>query len=135
MPHIFVTEDDPDIRTSIADVLAEEGYEVREFCNGEDTLRELKGGSRPCVLLLDLLMPEMGGQQLLDAIRCDPSLAQIAVVVITGAKAPAVDAEVLSKPFELGDLVAVVSRYCGHAGAKGRPSMPHPEPPDAVHGV
>src|SRR6266540_585417 len=103
MPHIFVTEEDPDIRTSIADVLAEEGYEVREFCNGEDTLRELKGGSRPCVLLLDLLMPEMGGQQLLDAIRCDPSLAQIAVVVITGAKAPAVDAEVLSKPFELGD--------------------------------
>src|SRR5690348_10184712 len=65
--HIYVAEDDSDVRTSIAEILREEGYDVREFSNGGETLRALKDGDRPCIVLMDLLMPEMSGQEFLAA--------------------------------------------------------------------
>ncbi|HKQ70881.1 MAG TPA: response regulator [Polyangiaceae bacterium] len=119
MSQVFVTEDDPDVRTSIAEILREEGYDVREFPNGEETLRALKAGGRPSVVLVDLLMPEMSGQEFVEALRSDPSLAGIAVVMITGARATFDDVEVLRKPFELEELVSAVERHCGGAA---RPS-------------
>jgi CheY-like chemotaxis protein len=112
MPHIFVAEDDPDVRTSIAEILREEGFEVFEFANGEEMLRELRTGVRPCVVLVDLLMPEMSGQEFVAELRSDPSLSKIPVVMITGAKTTVLDVEVLRKPFDLSDLIATVNRYC-----------------------
>jgi CheY-like chemotaxis protein len=114
MSYIFVAEDDPDVRTSIAEILRDEGHEVREFCNGEETLRELKLGRRPCLVLADLLMPEMSGQEFIEALRCDPSLSEIPVVVVTGAKTPVEGIEVLRKPFNLTELITTVDRHCRH---------------------
>lgn len=112
MSRIFVTEDDPDVRASIAEILREEGFDVDEFGNAQETLRALRGGERPCVVLMDLLMPEMNGQQFLDELRADPRLAGIDVVMVTGAKATPPGVDVLHKPFELADLVSTVKRHC-----------------------
>ena len=63
---------------------------------------------------MDLLMPEMNGEEFLAALREDAQLAAIPVVMITGARTDLPDAELLRKPFELSDLIATVARHCGH---------------------
>jgi CheY-like chemotaxis protein len=126
-PHIFVVEDDPDVRTSIAEILRDEGYDVGEFSNLDDTLGVLRSGARPCVILMDLLMPGMTGQEFLDTVRSDAALSQIHVVMITGARTPAPGIEVLRKPFDLSDLVGTVARYCAH-GRRDDRSSTDPDP-------
>ena len=76
MSRIFIVEDDPDVRMSIAEILSEEGYEVREFATASETLRELRAGVRPCVVLVDLLMPEMSGQEFLSELHRDSTLKE-----------------------------------------------------------
>jgi len=125
-PHIFVVEDDPDVRTSIAEILRDEGYEVGEFSNLDDTLRELQGGARPCVVLMDLLMQGMTGQEFLEVVRHDAALSEIPVVMITGARTPAPGIEVLRKPFDLSDLVGTVARHCVH-GCRDERSSTDPD--------
>ena len=112
MARIFVTEDDPDVRSTIAEILSQEGFDVQEFESAGETLRALQAGERPCVVLMDLLMPEMNGQEFLDALRADPRLAGIEVVMVTGARAAPPGVEILRKPFELEDLISTVKRYC-----------------------
>jgi CheY-like chemotaxis protein len=125
-PHIFVVEDDPDVRTSIAEILRDEGYDVGEYSNLDDTLVDLRGGARPCVVLMDLLMPGMTGQDFLAALRSDVALSEIPCVMITGARTPAPGIEVLHKPFDLVDLVETVARHCDHVGRTPRPGDPDP---------
>lgn len=123
-PHIFVAEDDADVRASIAEVLREEGYDVGEFSTLDDALTELRSGARPCLVLMDLLMPGMGGQEFLDVLSADVSLATIPVVMITGARTKAMGIEVLRKPFDLTDLIDVVARHCAHASTtRTRPTL------------
>jgi DNA-binding NtrC family response regulator len=130
--HIFIAEDDPDVRTSIAEILRDEGYEVGEFANLDDVLVELRGGARPCVVLTDYLMPGMNGQEFLETVRHESALSKIPVVVITGSRAVTAEVEVLRKPFDLCDLVAVVARHCEHASRAERgPSEPAPHSPVA----
>jgi CheY-like chemotaxis protein len=112
MSRIFVTEDDPDVRASTAEILREEGFEVEEFESAEETLRALRAGERPCVVLMDLLMPEMNGHEFLNVMRADPRLAGIDVVLVTGARAAVPGVDVLRKPFDLEDLISTVKRYC-----------------------
>ena len=61
---ILVVDDDPDIRDSLREVLEDEGYEVACVGNGREALDHLKTANpRPCVILLDLMMPVMDGWQ------------------------------------------------------------------------
>ena len=61
---ILVVDDDPDIRDSLREVLEDEGYDVSCVGNGREALDHLKAASpRPCVILLDLMMPVMDGWQ------------------------------------------------------------------------
>jgi CheY-like chemotaxis protein len=120
MPHIYVAEDDPDVRSSIAEILSDEGYEVREFSTLDEVMMELRRGARPCVVLMDFFLPGMSGQEFLDEMRADLGLSDIPLVMITGAKTEATEIEVLRKPFDVVDLVVAVSRYCGHAKARER---------------
>lgn len=119
MPHILVVEDDVDIRSSIAEILRDEGYDVGECENGQIVLEMLRAPLReqllPCLLLVDLLMPGISGEQLASELRADAELAAIPVVMITGAAVRIPSAEVLRKPFELADLLGAVARHCPHA--------------------
>jgi CheY-like chemotaxis protein len=93
-----------------------EGYAVVGVEHGEAALRHLGTGARPCVILLDLMMPVMDGWTFRQEILKDQDLATIPLVVMTAVtqKAAATFASeaVLYKPLRIDVLVAVVQEHC-----------------------
>lgn len=112
---ILVVDDDPDIRDSLREVLEDEGYEVASVGNGQEALDHLKAASpRPCVILLDLMMPVMDGWQFRREQKLDPEIADIPLIVITatGNRPVLIDAaELVMKPLDLRRLFEAVERY------------------------
>src|SRR5215471_6101727 len=114
---ILVVDDDPDIRESLREVLEDEGYAVSCVGNGREALDYLKTPSspRPCVILLDLMMPVMDGWQFRREQKQDPTIADIPLVVITatGKRPVLIDAaELVMKPLDLARLFEAIERYC-----------------------
>jgi CheY-like chemotaxis protein len=120
-PHklVLVVDDDPDVRESLQHVLGIHGHPVATAADGAEAMELLRRlRRRPCVILLDLMMPGMNGFEMRAELEADPDLAQIPVVVITGAgvlveeRASSLPNEVLRKPFELKALLSTVRRFC-----------------------
>ena len=113
---VLIVDDDPDIRDSLREVLEDEGYEVATVANGREALDHLKASNpRPCVILLDLMMPVMDGWQFRKEQKQDPEIAGIPLVVITatGKRPVLIDAaELVMKPLDLERLLQAVERYC-----------------------
>jgi CheY-like chemotaxis protein len=114
--HILVVEDDRDLREGLCEALRLEGYEVVCVEHGEAALRHLRTGVRPCVILLDLMMPVMDGWTFRQEILKDQALAAIPVVVMTAAS-PAqaksvVSAAVLYKPLQMDTVVELLQVHC-----------------------
>ncbi len=114
---IVVVDDDNDLRETLGELLAEEGYDARCFENGRaamDFLRGTDDGDRPSLILLDLMMPEMNGWQFREEQLRDARLSGIPVVVMTASRSLAenpIDAsEILFKPIGLDDLLKAVER-------------------------
>lgn len=107
-------EDDPDIRGAVAEILQEEGFEVVTASNGQEGLARLAHMARPCLILLDMNMPVMDGPEFMARVREDPELRSCTVLIVTATKgATPLGADgYLRKPFDIGDLLAVVERYC-----------------------
>ena len=114
--HILVVEDDKDLRESLCEALELEGYTAVGVENGRAALAHLATGARPCVILLDLMMPIMDGWTFRQEMVKDMSLAAIPVIVMTAAtpaRARAVAAEmILYKPLHMGKVVGVVQAHC-----------------------
>ena len=117
---ILVVDDDPNILATVADALDLEGYSVVTATNGQEALDALKDGDnprRPHLVLLDMRMPVLDGWGFMRAVR-ERGLS-LSVVVMTAAAdarrwAREIEAhDVLSKPFELDELIAAVQRFCG----------------------
>ncbi len=112
---LLVVEDDAVLCESIADILRFTGYEVDTAEDGEAALRVLWDAPPPDAILLDLVLPHMTANGLLDTI--DASLRpRPPVVLMTGmvprpAIAPGVD-DVLLKPFDVDELLARIARAC-----------------------
>jgi CheY-like chemotaxis protein len=114
-PGILVVDDDPDIRESLREVLEDEGYAVTCVGNGREALDHLQKAPRPCVILLDLMMPVMDGWQFRHEQKKIPSIADVPLIVITatGKRPVLIDAEELvMKPLDLNRLFAAIDRYC-----------------------
>ena len=114
---ILIVEDDADNASALRDVLQDEGYVVTRANNGAEALRQLKTGQLPGLILLDLMMPEMDGSQLVKAVREEPSFAHIPLVVLSASgraaertAALAVD-RFLHKPVDLTQLLDVINTY------------------------
>src|ERR1700690_1314554 len=114
---VLVIDDHAEIRSSLREVLTDEGYEVACVGNGREALDHLKAASpRPCVILLDLMMPVMDGWQFRKEQKLGPEVADIPLVVITatGKRPVLVDAsELVMKPLDLNRLFEAIERYCG----------------------
>jgi two-component system alkaline phosphatase synthesis response regulator PhoP len=115
---VLVVEDDPSVRGLLHTLLTGEGYEVATASDGLAGLVKASS-NRPDLMLLDLMMPDLGGVRVLEELRSDPALADIPVIVVTG-KLEAVpplrallgEGNVFVKPFgvaELLDRVAAVT--------------------------
>lgn len=112
---ILVVEDDDDIRNAIVDLLETEGYTTEAAVNGKDALDKLNEIPKPCLVLLDMMMPIMNGRQFLDAIMKDTTLAPIPVLIVS-AVADKANTEgsvgFLKKPIDIDVVLKVVSQYC-----------------------
>ncbi len=115
---VLLVDDDADIRDVISLVLDVRGYSVVGLSNGREALEWLRQGNRACVILLDLMMPEMNGWEFRQLQLGDPDLAAIPVVILSGIagiedEAEALRAEtLLSKPIDLTELTQTVAQHC-----------------------
>lgn len=116
MAKILVVEDNDDIREMMAVTLELEGHTVATAANGRDALDKLLAGERPCLILLDLMMPVMNGWEFRHAIEQDPVLSKVPVVVMTAATGDMVkDAHAdafIPKPVDMDRLLDVVCDFC-----------------------
>src|SRR5690554_4546475 len=79
---VLIIDDDQQVRTMYRLVLERHGYDVDEASNGAEALRMLLNQT-PDVILLDILMPMLGGEAVLQRIRQMPSLHNTRVLVVT----------------------------------------------------
>jgi CheY-like chemotaxis protein len=114
--HILVVEDDRDIRDNLREALELEGYTAVCVEHGEAALRHLATGAKPCMILLDLMMPVMDGWTFRQELLKHRALAAIPVILMTAAtpaRAGAVAAQaVLYKPLHMGNVMDVVQAHC-----------------------
>jgi two-component system, chemotaxis family, response regulator Rcp1 len=82
---ILLVEDNPADARLLQEAFAELrfGAELAVVRDGVQALKRLRGGALPDVVLLDLNLPIMDGRELLDAIRNDPTLGELPVVVLS----------------------------------------------------
>lgn len=116
MARILIIDDEPAIAMVLKELLSEEGYEIIVASNGLTGLQILKEGPPPEIILMDLLMPEMGGRDIVNAIRAIPDLAMIPIILLTGAMPNPSDyppegsyQEIINKPFEIEDLIIKIN--------------------------
>ena len=119
---VLVVEDDPSVRGLLQTLLSAEGYDVATASDGLAGLVKATA-SPPALVLLDLMMPDLGGVRVLEEMRDDPELADIPVIVVTG-KVDAVpgmrsllgEENVFLKPFAVGELLSRVAAVTGGPG-------------------
>ncbi|WP_284319043.1 response regulator [Dyella acidisoli] len=81
---LLVVDDDDFYRDSIANVLRQAGHKVDTAPNGEHALNIMRN-SPPDLLLLDMIMPGMDGLAVIEAMRIDPTLAPVPIMLVTAA--------------------------------------------------
>ena len=112
---ILVIEDDYDIRESMRDALEIEGYNVITANNGKEGMMTLKSKPKTCLVMLDMVMPVMGGREFLDIIVKDKFLSKIPVLVVSSVATKENTlgaAGFLRKPADLDMILKIIKTYC-----------------------
>jgi len=114
---VLVIDDDPDARDLMTRCLSKQGFRVQSSASGEGGLLLAKQ-LQPDAIILDVMMPSMDGWAVLSALKADPDLTDIPVIMITflddkhhGLKLGA--AEYLRKPLDYKRFAALLSKYQG----------------------
>ena len=111
---MLVVDDEPMVRDTLGQVLAEEGYVVDLAVDGASAL-ELVHAARPDAILLDVMMPGMNGRQFLQELRSDAAYANVPVLLMTAVHGMSVNlvnlgaSELVEKPFDVDDLLNKVA--------------------------
>jgi CheY-like chemotaxis protein len=92
MPTALVVDDSMLIRHTVCRLLEQHGFTVESACDGLEALASLKK-IKPSLIITDLMMPNMGGLELIGALKQNPDTAAIPVVVVAGHKSAAVSVE------------------------------------------
>ena len=109
---IFIVEDEPDIRETLAYNLSQEGFKAEEFSDAESCLEKINKKA-PDLLILDLMLPGMSGLDLCKEIRANKSLSNLAIIMLT-AKGEEIDRiigfelgadDYVTKPFSVRELI------------------------------
>jgi CheY-like chemotaxis protein len=120
-PLIMIVDDDPSARGILSAVLRREGLRIAEAESGETAL-ELARKLRPDAITLDIMMPRMDGWSVLTALKSDPELAEIPVIVVTittdrGVALSLGAADFMTKPIERNRLVSVLNTLLHGGGS------------------
>lgn len=121
---VLIVDDHPDTREALALVMELRGLDADVAGSGGEALAKLaEPHHRPCVVLLDLNMPDLDGWEVRERMRADPVLAGVPVVLLTGNY---VDVErarrlgisgYLRKPVDVQQILGVVEQHCEFRGA------------------
>ena len=114
---VLVVDDDDDVRQTISDALAGQGYNILFARDGREALDLLAARDTVddlCVVLADVHMPRLDGPGLARAIRCDARLSHVRILVLSSSPeyGEGVADETMGKPFELIALREAVERLC-----------------------
>ena len=120
---VLIVEDDPSIRSLVADLLADEGYAVLQAENGRQGLR-LARELTPSVIMVDQVLPEMTGLEVLERLHAQLATRHIPVILVSGLAQTLRDGDheadrVLSKPFDIDALLAHVDTLASLETARG----------------
>ena len=122
-PLVLVVEDDKGVRDLIDTVLSSEGFDVRSARDGLEGLLKLRM-LKPAALVLDIMMPDVGGLRVLDELADEH--ADVPVIVVTGKPQAAAECRkrlgpenVFDKPFDLDDFIARMREVAGFPAADG----------------
>jgi DNA-binding response OmpR family regulator len=121
--NVLIVEDDRDTRDMLAALLSMEGFNAVGAEDGLEALHLLRSvrhraPEAPCLILLDLKMPRLGGKEFRRAQLGDPIVASVPVALMSGAGDLERRAEALGavasvpKPIDVDALMVVVRRYC-----------------------
>ncbi len=116
MPKILLVEDDAAIGQALYEAIALEGYSVHLVTDGKQALTELQNGLQPDLIVLDLMLPNLSGQQFRVRQVVDPALRDIPVIVLSAVPfvddiAKALQAQAsLAKPVKLDELLDTIER-------------------------
>lgn len=111
---LVIVEDEEDISATLREVFEDEGYTVYVAADGRRALTLLRSlADKPCLILLDLVMPEMDGNQLHEELQRDAALRDIPVVITTSdpSRAPS-GVMIMRKPIRLALLIDTVRKWC-----------------------
>ncbi len=115
MPHVLIVDDELNIRRVLAAMLAREGYEVTAAADGEQALAVLQ--KTPVhVVVTDLIMPRLGGLELLGRVAVEFPDVPVIVITAHGTVDSAVQAlkagafDYITKPFEQDELKKVIAK-------------------------
>jgi signal transduction histidine kinase/DNA-binding response OmpR family regulator len=122
---VLVVDDDPPARELLARFLKSEGFAVLEADSGAEGLRLARECS-PAVITLDVLMPDMDGWAVLAALKADPALADVPVLMLSVLQEQSLGytlgaSDFLTKPVERAQLAAVLNKY--RCGGAARPAL------------
>jgi CheY-like chemotaxis protein len=120
---ILVVDDDADVRETLCDVLADEGFPVAAARNGLEALTRLRDGDGICLILLDLMMPVMSGHEFLRERAADPRAAAVPVIVMSArweGRHEVGAVEFLRKPPALTTVLEIAARHCGRTAGGDR---------------
>jgi DNA-binding response OmpR family regulator len=121
---ILVVDDEDDILNFLELVLSEKGYDVVTASGGQEALTRAQL-ERPDLVLLDIMMPQMDGWEVLKLLRVDDETAEIPVAMLSarteardrvqGLQEGAID--YICKPFSLSELLGKIEAIFAQAGA------------------
>lgn len=113
MKKILLVDDEPDLIDILAEILREEGYEVFKAANGAEAMERLRT-TRVDLLVLDLMMPVMSGEEVLEALARQSADADLPVLVVSAGDGEQIARRYgrpyLRKPFELDRLLEILRR-------------------------
>jgi CheY-like chemotaxis protein len=120
MATVLVVDDEFGIVDVLETILTDEGYRVLTACNGKQGLVRLTE-EKPEVILLDFMMPILGGSEMLRAMAVEPAYQHIPVIMMSSLNAEAVAkrckgyAAFLHKPFRVATVLSTVARILDRA--------------------
>lgn len=123
MSTVMVVEDCQPARDVVMRILKREGFDVIGASNGNEAWELLRQQTRPDLLLLDVMMPEMDGMTLLSLLRQDPRTRDLPVILLTAlsdegrmmrARELGVREYLVKTRFSYDDLINQVSKYIQH---------------------
>jgi two-component system phosphate regulon response regulator PhoB len=130
MARVLVVEDEADLREVLEYNLTQDGHRVQTATNGTDALR-LARETKPDLILLDLMLPDLPGTTICRTIRAEPMLRETRIIMVT-AKSEEIDRVVgfelgvddyVAKPFSVRELLLRVQAVLRRASTTNTPVL------------